>query len=76
MLDIGVVRIDKIEREQFKLVDNDYQIVITPPDYCDKIPDAEPFVQSLLKNVMPFDTLIPHIQSDLQVGKLTLLLIY
>ena len=69
VLDIGVSRIDNIEIEYFRLVGNANQLVITPSDFCDEIIGVQPSVQSLMKNIMPFDCLIPHIKSDHPIGE-------
>ena len=71
VFDIGVVRIDKIENQQYKLVNNDYQLVITPADCCNRVTGVEPSVQSLIQNIMPFNCLIPHIKTDHPIGKST-----
>ena len=69
VLDIGVQRIDIIEKEEFQLTENKHQICIAPSDYCDKITGVAPYLGTLLQNITSFDNLIPHINTDHPVGK-------
>ena len=69
VFDIGVARIDRIEEEQFRLVNNQYQMVLTLADFCNRVAEAQPNLQNLVPDIMPFEALIPHIALRRPVSK-------